>query len=300
MTGQAAWFDLRVRMERVPRPNGRRKRAELSDCPTCRARGRRGNFADSAGFSRIRGPRDRRVRHDLPAGQSTDKTLGLVIDLDTCVGCQACVTACKGWNDQGYGVPLSDQDPYGADPSGTFLNRVHSYQVEVPMRAPQIVNFPRSCLHCADAPCVTVCPTGASYKRAEDGIVLVNEDACIGCGLCAWACPYGAREMDAAAGVMKKCTLCVDRIYNENLPEEDREPACVRTCPTGARHFGDLSDPDSAVSVLVADAGRLCPDARDGHQARQPLSAAAQEGGWPGRPVDAAGGCAGDGLCRLA
>ena len=185
----------------------------------------------------------------------TDKALGLVIDLDTCVGCHACVTACKGWNDQGYGVPLSDQNPYGSDPSGVFLNRVHSYQVAPADAPPVIVNFPRSCLHCADAPCVTVCPTGASYKRSEDGIVLVNEDACIGCGLCAWACPYGARELDQAAGVMKKCTLCVDRIYNENLPEEDREPACVRTCPTGARHFGDLADPDSKVSKLVAKRG---------------------------------------------
>jgi Fe-S-cluster-containing dehydrogenase component len=186
----------------------------------------------------------------------TDKKLGLVIDLDTCVGCNACVTACKGWNDQGYGAPLSDQDPYGADPSGTFLNRVHSYQV-TPHETDhaQIVNFPRSCLHCDDAPCVTVCPTGASYKRTEDGIVLVNEDACIGCGLCAWACPYGARELDLSAGVMKKCTLCVDRIYNENLPEEDREPACVRTCPTGARHFGDFADPDSNVSRLSRDRG---------------------------------------------
>ena len=172
---------------------------------------------------------------------ATEKRLGLVIDLDTCVGCQACVTACKGWNDQGNG--LSDQDPYGADPSGTFLNRVHSYQVSVPDAVPQIVNFPRSCLHCENAPCVTVCPTGASYKRAEDGIVLVNEDACIGCGLCAWACPYGAREMDADQGVMKKCTLCVDRIGNENLPEEDREPACVRTCPTGRGISATLRTP---------------------------------------------------------
>lgn len=190
------------------------------------------------------------------------KKLGLVIDLDTCVGCQACVTACKGWNDQGYGAPLSDQNPFGADPSGTFLNRVHSYEVTPDAGAPQIINFPRSCLHCDNAPCVTVCPTGASYKRAEDGIVLVNEDACIGCGLCAWACPYGARELDQAAGVMKKCTLCVDRIYNDNLPEEDRQPACVRTCPTGARHFGDLGDPDSAVSQLVAARGGydLMPD----------------------------------------
>ena len=181
--------------------------------------------------------------------------LGLVIDLDTCVGCHACVVSCKGWNTENYGAPLSDIDPYGADPSGTFLNRVHSYEVQPDQGHAQLVHFPKSCLHCEDAPCVTVCPTGASYKRAEDGIVLVNESDCIGCGLCAWACPYGAREMDAAEKVMKKCTLCVDRIYNENLPEEDRVPACVRTCPAGARHFGDLGDADSAVSRLVAERG---------------------------------------------
>ncbi|MBY6004066.1 4Fe-4S dicluster domain-containing protein [Salipiger bermudensis] len=187
----------------------------------------------------------------------TERRLGLVIDLDTCVGCHACVVACKGWNDQGYGAPLSDQDPQGGAPQGTFLNRVHSYEV-VPERGPaQHVHFPKSCLHCEDAPCVTVCPTGASYKRVEDGIVLVEEDACIGCGLCAWACPYGARELDLAAGVMKKCTLCVDRIYNEALPEEDRVPACVRTCPAEARHFGDLSDPESEVSQLVAARGGI-------------------------------------------
>ncbi|WP_343117187.1 4Fe-4S dicluster domain-containing protein [Ostreiculturibacter nitratireducens] len=188
---------------------------------------------------------------------ATEKKLGLVIDLDICVGCHACVTACKGWNDQGYGVPLSDQEPYGADPSGTFLNRVHSYEIAPPAGAAQLVHFPKSCLHCEDAPCVTVCPTGASYKRTEDGIVLVNEDACIGCGLCAWACPYGARELDQAAGVMKKCTLCVDRIYNENLPEVDRVPACVRTCPAGARHFGDFADSNSNVSRLTAERGGM-------------------------------------------
>ena len=182
----------------------------------------------------------------------TDRKLGLVIDLDTCVGCHACVISCKGWNTQNYGAPLSDMSAYGAEPEGTFLNRVHSFEVTREQAPPMVVHFPKSCLHCDNAPCVTVCPTGASYKRVEDGIVLVNEDACIGCGLCAWACPYGAREMDGAEKVMKKCTLCVDRIYNENLPEEDREPACVRTCPSNARHFGDLSDPDSDVSKLVA------------------------------------------------
>ncbi len=188
---------------------------------------------------------------------STEKKLGLVIDLDTCVGCHACVISCKGWNTTAYGAPLSDMDAYGGDPSGTFLNRVHTFEAKQEGCASQTVHFPKSCLHCEDAPCVPVCPTGASYKREEDGIVLVNEDKCMGCGLCSWACPYGARELDQMAGVMKKCTLCVDRIYNENLPEEDRIPSCVRTCPAGARHFGDFADPDSDVSKLVAERGGM-------------------------------------------
>jgi sulfite dehydrogenase (quinone) subunit SoeB len=188
---------------------------------------------------------------------STEKKLGLVIDLDTCVGCHACVVACKGWNDASQTSGLNDADPYGAAPEGAFLNRVHSYEIQPDQGVARLVHLPKSCLHCDDAPCVTVCPTGASYKRAEDGIVLVNEADCIGCGLCAWACPYGAREMDPVEKVMKKCTLCVDRIYSDTLPEEDRIPACVRTCPTNARHFGDLADPGSDVSRMVAARGGI-------------------------------------------
>ena len=180
------------------------------------------------------------------------RKLGLVIDLDTCVGCQACATSCKEWNAQGDSGPLTDTDPQGKDVTGPWFNRIHGYEVKEQGRDDsRIVNFPRSCLHCEEPACVTVCPTGASYKRAEDGIVLINPDTCIGCKLCSWACPYGAREYDYSVGVMKKCTLCVDRIYNEHLEPEDRIPACVKACPTGARHFGDLGDPDSDVSKLV-------------------------------------------------
>jgi Fe-S-cluster-containing dehydrogenase component len=185
---------------------------------------------------------------------TTEKKLGLVIDLDTCVGCQACATSCKEWNTGGYSAPLSDMDPYGSDPHGAWLNRIHAFEAGDGPTS-QTVHFPRSCLHCETPACVTVCPTGASYKRSEDGIVLVDPDKCIGCKLCSWACPYGAREYDYSHGVMKKCTLCVDRIYNEHLAEIDRIPACVRACPTGARHFGDLGNPESAVSKLVEQRG---------------------------------------------
>ena len=151
---------------------------------------------------------------------------------------------------RGYPAPLSDQEPYGASARGAWLNRVHSFEVEGDDGG-RTVHFPKSCLHCENAHCVTVCPTGASYKREEDGIVLVDEDKCIGCGLCAWACPYGARELDDSEGVMKKCTLCIDRIYNETLTPAEQEPACVATCPARARHFGDFADPQSKVSRLV-------------------------------------------------
>jgi Fe-S-cluster-containing dehydrogenase component len=224
----------------------------------------------------------------LPSPSS--RKLGLVIDLDTCVGCHACAIACKEWNEGGAFGPLPDEDPYGARPSGVWFNRVHTYEVQgfgirdsgfgenrnscahksdqtavaraestnpesrIPNpAATQSVHFPRSCLHCETPACVTVCPTGASYKRAEDGIVLIDEDKCIGCQLCAWACPYGAREFSAKRGVMQKCTLCVDRIYNETLDERDRKPACVLACPTRARHFGDLGDAESDVSKLVEE-----------------------------------------------
>ncbi|MBW8366818.1 MAG: 4Fe-4S dicluster domain-containing protein [Arenimonas sp.] len=184
------------------------------------------------------------------------KKLGLVIDLDTCVGCHACAVSCKEWNAGGITGPLTDENPYGTDPYGVWFNRVHSYEVAATAeQAASTLHFPRSCLHCETPACVTVCPTGASYKRAEDGIVLVDEDKCIGCKLCSWACPYGAREYSAVEGVMKKCTLCVDRIYNETIPEVSRQPACVQACPTRARHFGDLGDPESAVSRLVAERG---------------------------------------------
>ena len=231
---------------------------------------------------------------DLPEPRPGARRLGLVIDLDTCVGCHACATACKEWNASGHMAPLTDFDPYGAEPEGVWFNRVHGFEAGEGA-AGRTVHFPRSCLHCAEPACVTVCPTGASYKRAEDGIVLVNEDLCIGCKLCSWACPYGAREFDAAVGVMKKCTLCIDRIYNEHLDERDRIPACVQVCPVSARHYGDLGDPESPVSRLVAERGGfdLMPEMGYGptNKYLPPRRPAAGRGDAAAGDADAAPGC---------
>jgi Fe-S-cluster-containing dehydrogenase component len=180
--------------------------------------------------------------------------LGLVIDLDTCVACQGCVVACKQWNTSGTSGPLPDYDAYGENPSGVWFNRVRNYELDVYPNN-KTINVPMSCMHCEDAACVSVCPTGASYKREDDGIVLIDQSKCMGCNYCSWACPYGARELDAHSGTMKKCTLCIDRIYDKDLPEAERQPSCVLTCPTKARTFGDFDDPDSEVSTLVRDRG---------------------------------------------
>ena len=182
------------------------------------------------------------------------RQLALVIDLNVCVGCHACVTSCKEWNTAGSAGPLFDENAYGANPTGTFFNRVQTYEAGV-FPGTETIHFPKSCLHCEDPPCVPVCPTGASYKRKSDGIVLVDYDKCIGCKYCAWACPYGARELDEERQVMTKCTLCVDRIHDEQMAPADRQPACVKACPTGARLFGDIKDPLSEVSIAIRERG---------------------------------------------
>ena len=149
------------------------------------------------------------------APEAPARQLALVIDLNVCVGCHACVTSCKEWNTGGAAGPLFDENAYGANPTGTFFNRVQTYEAGV-FPNTETIHFPKSCLHCEDPPCVPVCPTGASYKRKSDGIVLVDYDKCIACKYCAWACQYGAREIDEARQVMTKCTLCVDRLEEDD------------------------------------------------------------------------------------
>jgi len=196
---------------------------------------------------------------------------GMVIDVRRCVGCQTCTIACK----QEHALPPGIQWRFVVD------CEVGEY--------PDVrrLFLPMQCMHCAEPPCVPVCPTGASRRRA-DGIVWVAYDACVGCGYCALACPYHGRHLvpDGATyfreptpaeratarperrGVMTKCTFCKDRI-DDGLargltPGVDAEatPMCAVACIARAIHFGDLDDPTSAVARMVVErrAAPLMPE----------------------------------------
>ena len=180
--------------------------------------------------------------------------LAIVTDMNKCVGCDACQMGCKVWNTSGPNGPMPDLNPWGKDPWVMYwLKVLHLERGTYP--ATQTVALPVSCFHCVDPACVRACPTGAMAKRAEDGIVLVDYDVCVGCRYCINACPYGNINFDPVQGIAKKCTLCVDRIYNEQLPRYERVPSCVRVCPTGARTFGDIDDPDSEARKIIQQHG---------------------------------------------
>ena len=254
ITGQAAWYDLRVSIEKAaPAEAGETSpRFEPLHAPPLRARPRHDHRCRKHRQEARPGDRSRHLRR-LP--RLRDELQGME----------------RRRLFRAADRPGRPRRAIRTAPGSTACTPTKSATA----RQSRTVHFPRSCLHCETPACVTVCPTGASYKRADDGIVLVNPDTCIGCKLCSWACPYGAREYDYDDGAMKKCTLCVDRIYNETFAPEDRIPACVRACPTGARHFGDLGDPQSAVSQLVKRARGLRPAAGNGLQAGQQVPAAA-------------------------
>lgn len=153
----------------------------------------------------------------------------MVMDTRRCIGCDSCTIACKVWNELPLDVmycPVITDGPNGVYP--------HLHMNHIPLL----------CMHCADAPCVHACPTGAS-KQDDDGIVWIEKKACISCGACIAACPYNARHRDTAEGVVIKCDFCMDRVRDK------LEPHCVKTCHQRARIFGDLDDKASEVSVMV-------------------------------------------------
>lgn len=158
----------------------------------------------------------------------TTKRYVMVIDLRKCVTCHACTVVCKAEN----GVP-----------AGSFRTWVEEADMGIYPEVTRI-KLPRLCNHCTNAPCENVCPVKATYK-AEGGVVVVDEEQCIGCRYCIAACPYDARYINPGTGTADKCTFCLHRV------EAGLEPACVSTCISHSRYFGDLNDPDSVVSQLL-------------------------------------------------
>ena len=154
---------------------------------------------------------------------------GMLIDTTKCIGCYACRTACQRQNDL---LPAESFIKFHEFERGTYPHVT-------------IEHVPTQCMHCVDAPCQAVCPTGATYTT-EDGIVCVDHGRCIGCKYCMAACPYGVRIQIEKTGVIEKCRFCWEN------GEPGNPPACVGTCISGARVFGDLDDPESEISREIA------------------------------------------------
>ena len=176
---------------------------------------------------------------------------GMVIDLKKCIGCTGCALVCKTEN---------------ATPPGILWLRVVKHETG---KYPQVrrVSVPLQCMHCAEPPCLEVCPTGATFKH-PNGIVDIDAELCVGCRYCMMACPYDQRFFLSAertyfpghttpfeqvgyqrhqAGVVSKCNFCTPRLH------KGLEPACVANCMSKARTFGDLDDPNSEISKLIRD-----------------------------------------------
>lgn len=180
---------------------------------------------------------------------------GMAIDLSRCIGCNTCAVACKVSNnlpkDVWWNVVHTEGRDFADTSKGTYGGEM------------QMSWLPVNCMHCENAVCEEVCPTGATVKR-DDGIVTVDEETCIGCKSCMEACPYDVRRLienepeyylelpigDPAAkshkgGTVEKCDFCAGRI------DRGEKPACMELCPGRARYWGDLDDPNSEVSQFL-------------------------------------------------
>lgn len=181
---------------------------------------------------------------------------GMAIDLSRCIGCNTCAVACKVSNnlpkDVWWNVVHTEGRDFADTSKGTYGGEM------------QLSWLPVNCMHCENAVCEEVCPTGATVKR-DDGIVTVDEETCIGCKACMEACPYDVRRLienepeyylelpigDPAAkshkgGTVEKCDFCAGRI------DRGEKPACMELCPGRARYWGDLDDPESEVSQFLS------------------------------------------------
>jgi len=184
----------------------------------------------------------------LSLGASSKVRWGMLIDSTKCVsGCNDCVTACNTENGLSGGTRTTDSQ---------WIRKIEIKEV----RTGKTQSLPMMCQHCAEPPCVDVCPTGASFKRA-DGIVLVDKHTCIGCRYCMMACPYKARsfvhspqtdqkpDVPRGMGTVEACTMCVHKV------DKGEMPACVTACSKAGHEailFGDLNNPESEISKRIA------------------------------------------------
>lgn len=189
-----------------------------------------------------------------PGYRTTEHWWAMAIDIDKCIGCGKCAQACKQENDvapeplyfrtwvERYHVDPSDMEhPRVDSPNGGIDGFPEIYPKDDGSKS---FFVPKLCNHCADSPCVQVCPVGATFE-SPDGVVLVDKDYCLGCRYCVQACPYGCRFIDPRTHTVDKCDLCYHRIT------KGLTTACCEVCPTGARRLGDLKDPRDPIHEFL-------------------------------------------------
>jgi len=174
-----------------------------------------------------------------------------LVDTRKCIGCGSCVRACSQENDVPRDYFRTWVERYEASRGGKahvdspnggmdgFPPLVSGYDVT------KAFFFPKLCCHCTNTPCVQLCPVGASY-RTLDGVILVDETRCIGCGYCVQGCPYGSRFIHPEKHVASKCTLCYHRLTR------GLKQACIQACPVGARRLGDVKKEGDEVARIIA------------------------------------------------
>jgi tetrathionate reductase subunit B len=179
---------------------------------------------------------------------------GIGIDISKCIGCGLCAKSCKkennvpedpfyfrSWVEQ-YTV-MNDESIKVISPNGGIDGFTENEDEENIFKT---FFVPKMCNHCAKSPCTQVCPVGATFESPE-GIALVDEKYCIGCGYCIQACPYGCRYLHPEKGTVDKCTLCYHRL------QKGLAPACMEVCPSGARIYGNLKDKNSDLVMFMKE-----------------------------------------------
>ncbi|MDF1536448.1 MAG: 4Fe-4S dicluster domain-containing protein [bacterium] len=191
---------------------------------------------------------------DLTGYNPREHLYSYIIDLHKCIGCGSCVQACRRenkvptgfyrtWVERYQKGPESDHAHIDSPNGGLYGFPAATAGVSGVSKAYFV---PKMCNHCSEAPCVQVCPFGASFK-SPDGVMLVDKERCMACGYCVQACPYAARWINPVTHVADKCTWCYQRIT------KGLKPACVQACPTGTRRFGDIRDPYDPVTKVLAE-----------------------------------------------